>query len=151
MTELSPVQFMSALAVDDALVARLAAMPFSATGTRRICLHASEASPLHAMLVESQAGNSFPGHYHTDSDEVTIAVKGRLEILVWAKGAGTPPTRLTLGDAPGDTKIAFVPKETTHITKALGGNCVYLEVKLGPFKKDALVRVDAAALTGVGG
>ena len=142
------VQFMSALSVDDGLVGKLAAMPFTATGTRRICLHESEVSPLHAMLVESVAGSSFPGHYHSDGDEVTIAVKGRMEILVWDKGADNAPTRLVLGPGEGETKVAFVPKHTPHITQPLGGNCVYLEVKLGPFKKDALVQVDAKNLTG---
>lgn len=150
MTRLSPVEFLSVLAVDEALLARLADMPFSATGTRRICLHESEASPLHAMVVESVAGNGFPGHYHTDSDEVTITIKGRLEILIWDIDANAKPTRLVIGDAAGDIKAAFVRKGTTHITKAVGGNCVYLEVKLGPFKKDALVVVESTTLTGAG-
>jgi cupin fold WbuC family metalloprotein len=147
MTGNTSVQFLNALAVDEDLVVRLAGLPFSATGTRRICLHEAETSPLHAMLVESVADSRFPGHYHSDSDEVTIVVKGCLEILVWDKGVESAPQRLELRP-DGDAKIAFIPKHTPHITKALGGNCVYLEVKLGPFKKDALVQVDPKSLFG---
>lgn len=142
------VEFVKALSVDDGLIDRLSALPFSATGTRRLCLHEGEASLLHAMLVESIGDSRFPGHYHSDSDEVTIAVKGKLEILVWDRGADESPRQLILGLGANETKVAFVPKHTPHITKAVGGNCVYLEVKLGPFKKDALVQVDPAKLTG---
>jgi len=146
----SPVEFIIASAVDEVLIARLEAMPFSVSGTRRICLHESEASPLHAMVVESLDGSSFYSHYHTDSDEVTIAIRGQLEIMVWDKGADAIPTRLMLGVAAGDIRIAIVRKDTPHTTKAIGGNCVYLEVKLGPFRKDALVRVESTTLAGAG-
>ncbi len=141
MAGLPPVQFLSVLSVDDDTLSQLATMSFSETGTRRICLHESEASPLHAMLVESVAGSSFPGHYHADSDEVTIVIKGRLEMLVWDKGTNAAPTRLVLGDAARDIRVAFVRKDLPHVTRVIGSNCVYLEVKLGPFKKDALVWV----------
>lgn len=142
----SSVQFLNALAVDDGLIKRLASLPFSATGTRRICLHESEASPLHAMLVESVAESEFPGHAHSDSDEVTLAVKGRLDIRIWDKGVTVAPSRMVLGTGENETRMVFVPKDVPHITKALGGNCVYLEVKLGPFKKDALVLIERALL-----
>ena len=138
----SSVAFINALAVDDGLIDRLSAMPFSATGTRRICLHESEASPLHAMLVEGLDESRFPRHFHSDSDEVTVAVRGKLEILVWDGGLYESPQKIVLGLGDKDTKVAFVPKHTPHVTRALGGNCIYLEVKLGPFKKDALVQVD---------
>lgn len=142
------VRFLSALAVNDALLAKLADMPFTDTGTRRICLHESDSSQLHAMLVESAAGTEFPAHYHSDSDEVTVAVKGHMQILIWDKGLGTHPTRVLLGVGEGEAKAAFVPKRVSHATLPVGGDCVYLEVKLGPFDKHALVKVDANDLTG---
>jgi cupin fold WbuC family metalloprotein len=148
MGSLSPVEFLFSSAVDEVLLARLAAMPFSASGTRRICLHESEASRLHAMVVESLEGSSFYSHYHSDSDEVIIVIRGQLEILIWDNGADSLPTYLMLGVEAGDIKIVIVRKDTTHTTKAIGGNCVYLEVKLGPFRKDALVQVEPAVLAG---
>jgi cupin fold WbuC family metalloprotein len=151
MTGLSSIEFLNALAVDDSLVRRLKRMPFSITGTRRICLHKSEASSLHVMLVESEAGKNFPGHFHNDSDEVTIAVRGCLEMLVWDKGDHVTPTRICLGSDPDQTRIAFVPRYITHATKAVADNCVYLEVKLGPFQKAALVQVDETTLTSLDG
>ena len=145
------VAFISALAVDQTLVARLSQLSFSPTGTRRICLHESETSALHGMLVESLSGSQFPAHYHTDGDEVTVPVSGRLEIVAWEKGPQEKPTRLVLGPDMADAKIAFIRRNVPHTTKALDGNCVYFEIKLGPFQKDALVPVSDADLVGYGG
>ena len=145
------VEFISALSVDRGLLERLELLPFSITGTRRICLHESETSPLHGMLVESLAGSTFPAHYHADGDEVTVPVCGRLEIMVWERGPNEKPTRLVLGSGADDTKIAFIRRNVPHSTKALDDNCVYFEIKLGPFQKDALVPVSDADLVGYGG
>jgi len=142
------VEFISALSIDQSLVDRLSQLSFSPSGTRRICVHESETSALHGMLVESVRGSTFPAHYHSDGDEVTIPISGRLEIMAWDKGPTGKPTRLVLGPGPQDTKIAFLRRNVPHTTKALGGNCVYFEVKLGPFKKDALVQVSGADLEG---
>lgn len=142
------VEFISALAVDQELIDRLSQLSFSPTGTRRICLHESETSALHGMLVESLGGSTFPAHYHSDGDEVTVPVSGRLEIMAWDRGLAEKPTRLVLGPGPQDAKIAFMRRNVAHTTKALDGNCVYFEVKLGPFKKDALVQIGNADLAG---
>jgi len=135
LTSNTSVAFLRALAVDDALIDQLSSLPFSQTGTRRICLHESEASPLHAMLVESKSDVSFPPHFHSDSDEVSVAIVGQLELLVWNEGA--------------DSQVSIVPVGVTHLTKAISENCVYLEVKLGPFEKNALVPVDSEGLAGL--
>ena len=131
-------QFIRALLVDECLMEKLSEIPFSATGTRRLCLHESDASPLHAMLVESAAGNSFPVHYHSDSDEVIIVMKGSMEIIFWEKGLKNSPTRAPLGRGKDEVLAALMPKHTPHATKSLDTNCVYLELKLGPFIKDAM-------------
>ena len=144
------VKFIDALVVDDDLIKRLSDMPFTATGTRRICFHKFESSPLHAMLVESKEGSSFPAHYHADGDEVTIAVSGRMELLVWEGGENVLPTRIVLGSGGCDARIAVVPRRTTHLSRPLSGNCVYFEVKMGPFEKRALVKVDERKLKGNG-
>jgi cupin fold WbuC family metalloprotein len=137
------VEFFRATSVGDKLLSKLSAMRFSSSGTRRICLHESESSPLHVMLVESASGTSFPRHFHLDSDEVTVVVKGQMEIVLWDRGTYSSPTRLLLGPGEGESKVALVPKLVPHFTQPVGGNCIYLEVKLGPFKKDALVKLDS--------
>lgn len=142
------VAFISALSIDQSLIDRLSQLSFSPNGTRRICVHESETSALHGMLVESLGGSTFPAHYHSDGDEVTISVSGRLEIMAWDNGPKGKPTRLVLGPGPQDSKIAFLHRNLPHTTRALEGNCVYFEVKLGPFKKDALVQVSGADLEG---
>jgi cupin fold WbuC family metalloprotein len=149
LTSNTSVAFLRALAVDDALIDQLSSLPFSQTGTRRICLHESEASPLHAMLVESKSDVSFPPHFHSDSDEVSVAIVGQLELLVWNEGADKKPERIVLGRGPGNSQVSIVPVGVTHLTKAISENCVYLEVKLGPFEKNALVPVDSEGLAGL--
>lgn len=143
------VAFLNALAVDPALIEELSELAFSGTGTRRICLHKSEASLLHVMLVESKPEQSFPAHFHSDSDEVSVAVSGQLEIVVWKDGHGEKPEKLILGGGHGGVPVSLIPKGVTHTTQAVGGNCIYLEVKLGPFLKDALVQVSSADLASV--
>ena len=135
------VKYVRALALDKKLITHLGSMPFSATGTRRLCMHDAASSPLHVMVVECVAGSSFPCHYHRDGDEVTTIVNGRMEILIWDKGLSSSPTRLVLGNDEHDAKAAHIPRHTPHLTRPLGGNCVYMEVKVGPFDKDNLVVV----------
>ena len=143
----SPVEFLSALSVGPELIQKLGSLPFSNTGTRRLCLHESESSPLHVMLVESKAGVAFPAHFHSDGDEVTMIIGGRLSIEIWDKGISQKPTTLTLGTGPADAKVLFTPKGTAHTTCAVETNCTYLEVKQGPFNKLALVSIAAEQLT----
>lgn len=56
----------------------LASLPYSHTGTRRLCFHDSDESPLHIMLVQASTQKTFPRHCHTDSDEFTTVVNGGL-------------------------------------------------------------------------
>ena len=148
-TDNPSVAFLEALAVDPVLIEELSGLSFSGTGTRRICLHKSEASPLHVMLVESKPEQVFPAHFHSDSDEVSVAVSGQLEVVVWKDGHNMKPEKLILGGGQGDVPVSLIPKGVTHTTKAVGGNCIYLEVKLGPFSKDALVEVSRSDLASV--
>lgn len=139
---MSSVQFLNALSVDDMLIDELAKLPFTSGGTRRICMHNSELSPLHVMLVESIAGSNFPRHHHADSDELSILIRGKLEVLAWENGADAEAIRRVLGPSYAESRAVLLPKNTPHTTKPIGGNCIYLEVKLGPFNKAALCYTD---------
>ena len=72
--------------VDDFALLQLSKLPFSKTGTRRLCLHESEKSPLHVMLVESKPHLSFPRHLHLDGVEVMFVLHGTLKIKLWDLG-----------------------------------------------------------------
>jgi len=139
---MSSVRFLNAFSVDDVLIDELAKLPFNSGGTRRICMHSSELSPLHVMVVESTDGSNFPRHHHADSDELSILIRGKLEVLAWENGAEAKATRRVLGPSDGECRAVLLPKNTPHTTKPLGGNCIYLEVKLGPFDRDALCYTD---------
>jgi cupin fold WbuC family metalloprotein len=134
------VKYLGASAIDAAILKELRALPFSPTGTRRICLHASPEAPFHVMLVETQAGSAFPPHLHTDSDELSVAVEGILEIVAWADGFDAPSQVFTLG--PGGVPSVLMRRGVPHRTRAIGGDAVYLEAKLGPFRADALVKYE---------
>ena len=92
------------------------------------------------MLVEAQASSAFPSHAHTDSDELSVAVEGLLEVTAWLEGVGTAPRISVLGT--GGVPATLMPKGVAHRTRAIGGNAVYLEVKLGPFRADALIKYE---------
>jgi cupin fold WbuC family metalloprotein len=137
----SSVQFLYAQSVNENIIAELANMPFSDKGIRRICLHKSEDAPLHVMLVQSIEGSRFPVHYHKDSDEVTLIIEGRMELFCLTYGSNSTPTRKILGFGQNDERAVFIPKLQPHATRPLDGNCTYLEVKLGPFRRESLVIV----------
>jgi cupin fold WbuC family metalloprotein len=138
------VQYLNAIAIDARLVAALTELTFSNSGTRRLCLHKTESAPLHVMLVESLSGTPFPAHCHTDGDEFSTVVTGVLELTIWDRGEGAEPSVVQIGNREGLAKATFVPRGVTHNTRAIDGNCIYIEVKLGPFDKKALVMKEEA-------
>ena len=131
------VLFSNASCVDEALLKDLKNLPFSSSGTRRVCLHNDESAALHIMLVESQKGYIFPAHRHLDGDEVTMIVDGTLEILMWDGLPADVPRRYILNAGAG-AKALRVPSGRWHQTCAIDKNATYLEVKLGPFNKKSM-------------
>jgi len=119
----------------------LESIPLSVTGTSRLCFHETHDSPLHVMLVKATTKDVFARHCHTDSDEFTTVLEGGLEITLWSDGLQSTPHHIVLGrDFTGDYG-ALISKGLAHTTRALSENTVYLEIKLGPFNPDALVKL----------
>jgi cupin fold WbuC family metalloprotein len=116
----------------------LASLPFSDTGTRRLCFHESDYSLFHVMLVQASTQKPFPRHCHTDSDEFTTVVTGGLEVTIWTEGLQSSPSVLTLGNDFSGEHATLIRKGIPHTTRPLTESTVYLEVKLGPFKRNAL-------------
>jgi len=135
----SSVKYVKDYLCPEELLARLSTLAFSASGTRRLCLHQSDSSPLHVMLVESRHGATFPRHLHSDSDEVTVAVKGSLEVRLWDRGPHCDPREIVLSAEPAGDRFVFVQRDVPHSTRSIGGSGIYLEIKLGPFSKENLV------------
>jgi len=119
----------------------LASLPFSETGTRRLCFHESNDSLFHVMLVQTSTQKTFPRHCHTDSDEFTTVVTGGLEITIWTEGLQSPPSVLILGSDFSGGHATVIRKGIPHTTRPLTESTVYLEVKLGPFKPNALQKL----------
>jgi cupin fold WbuC family metalloprotein len=133
------VKYLNAMSVDAEMLRQLRTLEFAASHTRRICFHGTPDAPFHVMLVEAEEGFAFPPHAHTDSDELSVAVEGVLEIAAWPNGLEKPAQVFRLGDGVSST---LMPRGTPHKTCAVGGNAVYLEAKLGPFRPDALVKYE---------
>jgi cupin fold WbuC family metalloprotein len=132
----NPYEYVRGLFIDDELRNRLSALPFSTTKTSRLCLHESDQSPLHVMLVES-AFHVFPRHCHLDSDEVIVLDDGGLVVSLWSDGELSPPVVCELSSTT--CRVAFVPRGTLHSIRSVTPTSRYLEVKLGPFLKEACV------------
>jgi cupin fold WbuC family metalloprotein len=116
----------------------LASLPLSTTGTRRLCFHESADSPFHVMLVQASTQRTFPRHCHSDSDEFTTVVTGGLEMAIWTEGLESSPTMLILGRDFSGEHATVIRKGIAHTTRPLTESTVYLEVKLGPFNRNAL-------------
>ena len=119
----------------------LASLPYSKTGTRRLCFHESNQSNFHVMLVQASPDSAFPRHCHTDSDEFTAVVRGGLEIELWPEGDQSTSSVILIGRDFSGEHAALIRKGIPHTTRALTEQTVYLEVKLGPFNRDAFKQV----------
>lgn len=127
--------------ISDHHLSLLASLPFSETGTRRLCFHESNDSLFHVMLVQTSTQEIFPRHFHTDSDEFTTVVTGGLEITIWTEGLQSPPSVLILGRDFSGEHATVIRKGIPHSTRPLTESTVYVEVKLGPFRCNALQKL----------
>ena len=148
MSAKNPVLYSNAMRVNQSLIDQLGQLPYSPTGTRRICLHQDESAPLHMMLVNSQHGDVFPIHRHTDGDEMTFIIDGELEITLFGENPTAAP-EVCIVSTVGDTKAIRIPKNCWHQTRSLTANAIYFEVKSGPFDRAAMelfTSIDAKSL-----
>ena len=111
-------------------IASLQDLDFSATGTRRLCLHNSVDDLLHVMLVEILPETFFRYHEHR-SDEFVLILRGSIQIL--EKGSST--RHLSANKVSGGIVSAGI----VHAIKAGGEGALYLEVIRGPFIKSLKV------------
>ncbi len=139
------VKFIKSLCVDADTIKDLQALPFSQNGTRRFCLHDSSEASLHTMVIEVEAGAAYPPHFHLDGDEVIFILSGKMEVFIWDKGSTFSPSIIYLDSSLDISPIILVSKEVIHLTKPIT-RCSYMEVKLGPFKKENLQVIEKDSL-----
>jgi cupin fold WbuC family metalloprotein len=137
-TNITSAIFLNQQSISDYHLELLSSLTYSETGTRRICFHESNQSALHIMLVQATGHKNFPRHRHTDSDEFTTVVRGGLEITAWFDGLKSPPQIVVLGRDFSGEHATLIPRGVPHATRPLSESSIYLEVKLGPFNRDAL-------------
>ena len=129
--------YSNSLEIDNLLISKLDNMPFSEMGTRRICLHKDQHSPLHVMLVETKFGEIYKKHRHTDSDEITIIISGELDVRIWTE-ENNANFYTTYKLNQNNSKALFIKKDMWHQTIGAIPNTKYLEIKLGPFNPNAM-------------
>ena len=137
MTEGS-VKYMELFAVDDSTFGELSKLSFTKEGVRRICVHRNPDDSLHCMLVEAQGGSRFPAHMHMDSAEITIIVRGKLKLIQWSQSVKDQSSIINM--TPEGVFMAITPAKMKHQTIVENMNDIYIEVKLGPFRKEAMVK-----------
>ncbi len=135
------VRYIKSLCVDEIIVKKLQELSFSPTGTRRFCLHDSPEAPLHTMVIEVEAGVEYPPHQHLDSDEIIFILSGKMDILIWDKGSAESPSVIHLDSSLNISPIVLVSESMIHLTKPIT-QCIYMEFKLGPFKKENLKMIE---------
>jgi len=138
---LCPTLFVTDDRINDDHIRLLSSLPASLTGTRRLCFHRSNDAELHIMLVQGAIDHTYPPHCHTDSDELTVVIRGGMEITAWSDGIKKPPSLIVVGKAFSGDHAVIVRKGIFHMTRPLSAETAYIEVKLGPFDPAALQRL----------
>ena len=146
MKEIKRIMDRSLLFTEDEVLGKdqidtLKSLNFSERGTRRLCFHSSNESPLHVMAVQALENYEFIRHAHVNSDELIVVVQGKLRVRVWSAGEDSEPQIHFLGNDLDecDCVAICIPKNTLHDTMVIDVDTVYLESKLGPFEPESTV------------
>ena len=102
-------------------------LEYSATKTKRLCLHKDEESELHLMIVDLKAGAKYPFHSHDSSDEIIILMNGSITILF------EDDKEVEL--STGSQRSLIVEQGRKHAVTCGDKSARYIEVIKGPFKK----------------
>jgi len=108
-------------------VSHLKTLEYSHTGTRRLCLHSSNDSHIHMMLIEIQSNTIFERHQHYHSDEAVFLLEGKLEYEL------DDGTIYILSET--SSRSIILPMNSFHTVKSGPNGALYLEVINGPFTK----------------
>lgn len=113
-------------AISPEAMAHLRSLAFSKTGTRRLCLHESEESKLHMMLIEIMPNTRFPEHEHSLSDELVFLLTGQLDYC-FKDGSANSLSEIS-------TRSTILPMGIPHSVVSGPEGALYLEIICGPFR-----------------
>lgn len=105
----------------------------SASPRRRahLTVHASAEDPVQRYFVAVRRGSYFRPHRHLTRSELALAVRGRLDVLTF-DSEGRVTGRYGIGE--GAEHFAYEAVDGTwHTLVALTDDCVFFEVKQGPY------------------
>jgi len=94
-------------------------------------IHASPADPVQRFLVAAQRDSYFRPHRHLTKSELTLAIRGDLDVLTFDANGGITG-RYRVG--PDTPNIGFeTPRATWHTLLAVTDGAAFLEIKEGPY------------------
>jgi len=106
--------------IDERSFEALKSLSFSATGTRRLCLHKNSSSGLQMMLIEIMSNTVFPSHNHESSDEAVFILDGSL-LYKFIDGQERSL-------CPNETRSLLIPKGKYHSVESGETGAIYLEL-----------------------
>lgn len=131
------VSFMNFSSIDNSAFAALQLLPFNINGSRRICLHDSDASNFHVMLVELAPDRVFPYHCHLDSDELSVLLSGSMDIRVLRDRYVDVFDLISLNACRQVS--SYIKRGTFHSNLVGPSGAIYVEAKAGPFDKKSMI------------
>jgi len=138
MYKMSSIKYIKSNQIGIDLIEKLALLPFSALGTRRFCLHDSPEAKFHVMLIESKKNHDYPIHAHMDGAELIMIIAGELLIEFVDSTTLVPNEIFFLKAGDSSCTAVLIPQYMAHTTKAQTETTTYLEIKLGPFSREAV-------------
>jgi cupin fold WbuC family metalloprotein len=90
------------------------------------------------MMIESKKGIDYPPHAHTDAPELISIISGELVIEFYDSESEVPCEKFQLNAGDAVCTAVLIPQGMVHTTKAQSTSATYLEVKLGPYSKEAV-------------
>jgi cupin fold WbuC family metalloprotein len=102
----------------------------------RLCLHKSDADPLHEMIIVFHRDTLIRPHRHLNKSESFHLIFGELDI-VFFDNDGKPIRRVSMGETPKEkTRVYRLASPAWHSVMVLSEFAAIHEVTNGPFQQE---------------
>ena len=102
---------------------------------QRMCLHKSEKSQLHCMLIHKDLTDIAKVHRHPTKDEVFIVLEGIMDIITYDEDLNQKDTKTIESYEKNGIFAYMIPANVWHKTITVT-DLVYMEFIIGPFDKE---------------
>jgi cupin fold WbuC family metalloprotein len=99
----------------------------------RLCLHSSNSSTLHVMLIKFNKSKKNLMHFHKRKCEFYFVLSGRLDIVV--KIGKTFKHNILK-----ENEMLYLNNNTIHSVNVFTKHVIFLEIRPGPFNKNDSIR-----------